>query len=128
MNVLIDTHIVIGLVGRELPRAHPKIAALLVDQATIGFVSVASFWEIAIKTRLGKLSLGLPLDDLAGFLDATGLAILPIEFAHVVATLDPLPATSDPFDRLLLAQCQVEGLKLVTLDRALVSHPLAWRG
>lgn len=128
MNVLIDTHIVIGLVGRDLPGTHPKIATLLVDQATIGFVSVASFWEIAIKTRLGKLSLGLPLDDLAGFLGATGLTILPIEFAHVVATLDPLPATSDPFDRLLLAQCQVEGLKLVTLDRALVSHPLAWRG
>ena len=41
------------------------------------------------------------------------------------ATVEPEPLTRDPFDRLLLAQCQIEGLRLVTIDRALVSHAMA---
>ena len=41
--------------------------------------------------------------------------------------LDPEPPTRDPFDRLLLAQCAVDNLRLVTVDRALAGHPLAWR-
>ncbi len=44
---------------------------------------------------------------------------------HAIAEVLPEPATRDPFDRLLLAQCLVEGLRLVTVDRALVGHPLA---
>lgn len=62
---------------------------------------------------------------MAGFLAALGLAILPIETSHGIAAPDAEPDTRDPFDRLLLAQCQIEGLRLVTSDRALLSHPLA---
>jgi PIN domain nuclease of toxin-antitoxin system len=67
----------------------------------------------------------MPLEDIAGYLDAIGLSILPIETRHVTVTADPAPDTRDPFDRMLLAQCQVEGLRLVTMDRALANHPLA---
>jgi PIN domain nuclease of toxin-antitoxin system len=56
-----------------------------------------------------------------------GLVMLVINPEHVLATVEPEPATRDPFDRLLLGQCQVENMRLVTLDRALSSHPLAWR-
>ncbi len=56
-----------------------------------------------------------------------GISLLDIDHHHVLAELDPEPATRDPFDRLLLAQCQVEGMQLVTIDRALAGHPLAWR-
>ena len=45
----------------------------------------------------------------------------------LLADAEPEPQTRDPFDRLLLGQCQVENLRLVTLDRALAAHPLAWR-
>jgi PIN domain nuclease of toxin-antitoxin system len=91
------------------------------------FASVASLWEIAIKVRLGKLRPELPPERLAGFYESMGFGILPIDQHHAVATVDPQPATRDPFDRMLLAQCQVEELRLVTLDRALAAHPLAWR-
>ena len=97
----------------------------LFDPETIDFVSVTSLWEAAIKTRPGTLDPGMPLEDIAGFLEATGIQMLPVAAAHVVATLDPEPGTRDPFDRLLLAQCQVEGMRLATVDRALVGHPLA---
>jgi PIN domain nuclease of toxin-antitoxin system len=87
-------------------------------------VSVASLWEIAIKFRLGKLALEVQLPELV---ENLGLVLLAIEASHVLAAVDPEPATRDPFDRLLLAQCAVENLHLVTIDRHLTAHPLAWR-
>ena len=56
-----------------------------------------------------------------------GLSMLAIDARHVLAEVDPEPGTRDPFDRLLLAQCAMENLRLVTLDRALLGHPLVWR-
>ncbi len=90
-------------------------------------VSAASLWEIAIKVRLAKLSLGGNLADLPDLLNSLGVPVLPIDDRHALASVTPEPPTRDPFDRMLLAQCQVEGLRLVTVDRALVDHPLAWR-
>jgi PIN domain nuclease of toxin-antitoxin system len=125
MRVLLDTHVALALLRRTLEARYPSVAQYLMDPASLGFFSVASLWETAIKTRLGKLDPAMPLQDIAGYLEAVGVSILPIESSHVVASVDPEPETRDPFDRLLLAQCQVENLKLVTVDRALLGHPLA---
>ena len=125
MRILIDTHVALSILQTSLPQRYPAIAKRLFDPATIGFVSVVSLWEAAIKTRLGKLDPGMPLEDIAGFLEAVGIRMLAVDAAHVVAALDPEPGTRDPFDRLLLAQCQVEGMRLATVDRALIGHPLA---
>jgi PIN domain nuclease of toxin-antitoxin system len=57
----------------------------------------------------------------------SNVQLLTIEAPHVLAVVHPEPDTRDPFDRLLLAQCQVEGLRLVTTDRVLAIHPLAWQ-
>jgi PIN domain nuclease of toxin-antitoxin system len=124
MRVLVDTHVALALLRRTVAKQYPAIARLLAESSMIGFVSVASLWEAAIKTRLGKLDPGMPLQDIAGYLEAVGLSILPIEARHVIIAADPEPDTRDPFDRLLLAQCQVENLRLVILDRALLKHPL----
>lgn len=55
------------------------------------------------------------------------IALLMIDQRHLLAEVFPDPDTRDPFDRLLLAQCTVEDMRLLTLDRALARHPLAWR-
>jgi PIN domain nuclease of toxin-antitoxin system len=125
MRVLLDTHVALALLRRALAKQYPEITRYLADPATVGFVSVASLWETAIKSRLGKLDPGMPLVDIVGYLEAVGIAILPIEADHVIVAADPEPETRDPFDRLLLAQCQVESLRLATVDRVLVRHPLA---
>jgi PIN domain nuclease of toxin-antitoxin system len=125
MKVLLDTNVALALLWRDRTKRHPELIQRLADPSTNGFVSVASLWEMAIKTRLGKLDPGMPLVDIAGFLEALGLAILPIEARHVIAAAEPEPETRDPFDRLLLAQCQVDDLRLATFDRALLKHQLA---
>ncbi|MBY3029383.1 type II toxin-antitoxin system VapC family toxin [Rhizobium leguminosarum] len=127
MRVLLDTHMIIAIVQRKLTDRFPDVQRVLLHATTKGFVSVASLWEIAIKTRLGKLQPGLTLDVIPAYLQGTGLTILPIGIAHVITAADPEPETRDPFDRLLLAQCKVEGLQLATVDRLLVDHPLALR-
>lgn len=124
MRILLDTHILIAVTDGRLASVYPDIAAGVVRSDVQTWASVASLWEIAIKTRLGKLAPGIVLPDLASFFETAGFTILPIDRQHVIADVTPVPRTRDPFDRLLLAQCQVESLSLVTVDGALRGHPL----
>jgi PIN domain nuclease of toxin-antitoxin system len=100
---------------------------VLADPDSEFYVSVASIWEIAIKWRLGKLEVSGGLDTLPDILTSGGLEIIPINQRHVLAAVNPEPMTRDPFDRLLLAQCSVEELRLLTVDRVLLAHTLALR-
>lgn len=120
MRLLLDTHIVLKLL-EPMEARNERWAAEPV------FVSIASLWELAIKVRQGKLMLPAPLAELEERLTRLGCEILPVTGPHAVAEADPWPDTNDPFDRLLLAVCLVEGLRLVTRDSKLVDHPLAWR-
>jgi len=125
LRLLVDTHVLLGLF--DPPRE--SFAAELAggESSPALFVSVASLWEIAIKVRQGKLGLAVPVSDLEVEVERFGCTLLPVAAAHATAEVAPWPATNDPFDRLLLAVCVVERLRLVTRDSKLVSHPLAWR-
>jgi PIN domain nuclease of toxin-antitoxin system len=125
MRLLVDTHILIALTEQApIPQ---RLMAVMMDFDSDLYASVASLWEIAIKVRLGKLPLKMPLDTFPAFLSKSRFALVGIRASHALAMADPEPPTRDPFDRMLLTQCQVEGFRLITLDRALVDHPLAWR-
>jgi PIN domain nuclease of toxin-antitoxin system len=73
------------------------------------------------------LDIASTTSEFADFFANVGIETLPITRDHVIAELDDEPNTRDPFDRLLLAICQVGDMRLVTLDRVLAAHPLAWR-
>ena len=62
MKILLDTHVVLALLGKRLAREFPEFARRVADPGDICIVSVASLWEIAIKTRLGKLDPGMALE------------------------------------------------------------------
>lgn len=127
MRLLLDTNILIPLLSRNA-RTLPSAIVHMIEQAQHEMVaSAASLWEMAIKMRIGKLQMDCHRADLPRLTRDLGLTELPISHAHAVADVFPEPTTRDPFDRLLLCQCEVESLKLVTLDRALATHPLAWR-
>jgi PIN domain nuclease of toxin-antitoxin system len=127
MRLLLDTHVVIAMVNGKFAGEFPAVRRLLIERIATGVVSVASLWEIAIKSRLGKLATDLPVQQIPDFLASSGLTILPIETLHAITHAEPEPSTRDPFDRLLLAQCQIEGVQLVTRDRDLSGHRLALR-
>ena len=127
MKLLIDTHFVILLADDRIEQSPRSNRDIILHQSSEIFVSVASLWEVEIKSRIGKLPLSNPVRNWAGILENTGVRILNVESQHVVADIGPEPETNDPFDRLLLSTCAAENLKLVTLDRALSAHPLAWR-
>ncbi len=86
------------------------------------FASAASAWEIAIKQSLGKLS--EPRADLLETLSRANLAELPVTLKHAQATRLLPPIHRDPFDRMLVAQAQVEGLSLVSRDPLIRRYPV----
>jgi PIN domain nuclease of toxin-antitoxin system len=125
MKLLLDTHVVLSIVNEKTAELPAALRGVLADPDSEFYVSVASLWEIAIKRRLGKLKVSGDFELLPKILTSGGLELIPINEHHVLATVQPEPMTRDPFDRLLLAQCSVEELRLVTVDRALISHTLA---
>ncbi len=127
MRFLLDTHVVLGLVDAKYEKPPQWLLAAAARLENELFISVISIWEVAIKHRLGKLPLPCPLPEWPDLLEAARITILGLDLAPVLVELEPVPGTRDPFDRLLLAIAQSQGMRLLTMDRALVDHPLAWR-
>src|SRR5262245_6353574 len=120
MNLLLDTHAFIWWDSDPAQLSAPPAAALR-DPANPVFLSV---WEIVIKRQLGKLTLRLPLADIVAHQQANGLAILPATLPHCLA-VNTLPAVhKDPFDRLLVAQANVESMLFVTADSIFSRYPV----
>lgn len=126
-GLLLDTNILIPLLEERSETLPATLRQALEAFGPDCTVSSASLWEMSIKMRAGKLKLCSALPAIPGLIDGLGLRRLSVSFQHAIAEIAPQPSTRDPFDRLLLAQCAVEGMRLVTLDRALAEHPYAWR-
>jgi PIN domain nuclease of toxin-antitoxin system len=123
MKLLLDTHAFIWWDSDPTRLSAPALAALL-DPANEVWLSVASVWEMVIKVQLGKLALRLPLADIVSQQRANGLRVLPVALAHVLA-VEGLPAVhKDPFDRVLIAQANVEGAQLVSADPVVRQYPV----
>jgi PIN domain nuclease of toxin-antitoxin system len=127
VRLLLDTNILVAILQEKLPRLPPAVRDLLEFGDADFFASAASLWEMAIKMRLGKLVLPCVEEKLPDSLATTGFHLLPVSPTHATTPVEPWPRTNDPFDRILLSVCKVENLLLVTVDRALADHPLAWR-
>lgn len=118
MKLLLDTHVLLWALAR--PSALPRnVASEIVEGANDVLVSAATAWEIAIKRALGKLEAP---SDLRNELDEKNFTELPITIEHAMAA-GALPRHhSDPFDRMLVAQAQLEGATLVTADPRLSAY------
>jgi PIN domain nuclease of toxin-antitoxin system len=127
MLVLLDTHILISLAKAESSRLPTFIQDVLRNERNAMFASVVSLWEIAIKYRLGKLPSPCALEQWPRAFSAMAISLMDVGANHVLDEAEPVPDTNDPFDRLLLAICQAERMRFVTLDRVLLRHPLTLR-
>jgi PIN domain nuclease of toxin-antitoxin system len=95
-------------------------------EATAVFVSAAAVWEIAIKSRVGKLKLRDPLDRwMPDALEGHGFAMLSVTVPHAVAVAALPVHHADPFDRLLIVQAQLEHLTIVTSDTAFKDYDVS---
>jgi len=116
MKALLDTHTFLWWIAND-PQLSLRARQIMVDSATELFLSVASGWEIAIKSHLGKLRLP---PDLQGFVAeqvrVNGIQVLPIEMMHVLHVHTLPDHHRDPFDRLLVAQSQLEKMPILTGD------------
>ena len=123
MKLLLDTHTFLWFLD-DSPQLSQKGKTLLEADNEL-LISIASLWEIAIKLRLGKLTVAMPIEVLmTQQLTQNDIALLPITVAPllVVSTL-PLHHR-DPFDRLLIAQAMVEQMPIVSADPAFDAYPV----
>ena len=111
-RLLLDTHVVLWALAEPVKLTRPARTALE-DAENEVFVSVVSGWEIAIKRALGKLEAP---DDLEAAIRMQGFDPLLVTFHHAAQAGGLPPHHRDPFDRMLIAQAQAEGLVLVTRD------------
>lgn len=101
-------------------RLSPKARTLIADPMNTIIVSAATAWEVAIKQRLGKLSMDLPL---RFAIEGEGFSMLSISFDHTAETATLPPIHRDPFDRMLVAQARVENLAMLTVNRRILRYP-----
>jgi PIN domain nuclease of toxin-antitoxin system len=116
MRLLLDTHALLWLLSEDV-RLGADAASLVTDPGNDVLVSIASLWEITIKSRIGKLR--ADVESVIGAMGPTGLTLLDLKPVHLVAQ-QRLPVFSDhrdPFDHLLIAQSLSERLTFVSNDR-----------
>jgi PIN domain nuclease of toxin-antitoxin system len=118
MRLLLDTHAFLWWDSKDALLPPPLRAAIASPQNQV-FVSAVSVWEIAIKRALGKLIFG---QGLVSAIEGHGFSGLPVtaEQAEWASSLPQLHR--DPFDRLLVAQAQLEGMILVTVDAEILRY------
>ena len=129
MRVLLDTHALLWWLTDD-PSLPGPLREVIADPANEIIVSAASAWEIATKHRLGKLpEASAVARDLDGLLVRAGMRPLPISIAHALRAGALEGHHRDPFDRMLIAQGQLESLPIMTADPAfgLYDVELLWR-
>lgn len=116
MSYLLDTHTFIWFINGDalLPK---KVIDEIKDLNNQCFISIASIWEIAIKSKLNKLTLFSDFDKIIEFLDENQIEVLPIGFNHILALNNLEFHHRDPFDRILIAQSITEELILLSKDK-----------
>lgn len=122
MKLLLDTQLLLRAAAE--PDRLPQMARdLLEDVENALHFSAVSLWEVAIKSGLGRNDFtAQPAVLRRGLLD-NGYTELPIASEHAVATAALPPIHRDPFDRMLIAQAQIEGITLLTSDAEVASYP-----
>ncbi|HSG40423.1 MAG TPA: type II toxin-antitoxin system VapC family toxin [Thermoanaerobaculia bacterium] len=116
MKILLDTHCWLWMQAKP-QRLSQQTRALLQDPGNQLYLSAASSWEIAIKYALGKLPLPLPpVEYVLSRMETSGTSPLPVQHSHALHAGSLPLHHADPFDRLLIAQAQLENMELLTAD------------
>lgn len=114
MRLLLDTHALLWWLEGN-PALSSRAHQAMTDDRNVVMVSAASAWEIATKSRLGRLPFAkLVADDLSKYLKAQGFEEMPVTIPHAQRAGGLPEIHRDPFDRMLIAQALLEGSALVS--------------
>jgi PIN domain nuclease of toxin-antitoxin system len=123
--LLLDTHVLIWAMA-EPARLDERARMAIVSPEHHILVSAAAVWEIAIKRALGRLK--FPLERLTETMERMGFEPLPIHLRHAIAAGGLPRFHDDPFDRMLVAQAQLEKLVLVSEDATIARYDVSILG
>lgn len=115
MQYLIDTHTFLWFV-EDAPELSLTAKTLIEDESNEIFISIASLWEISIKTAIGKLAISGNYETVIDDVVDNSIEILPINFAHTVMQNKLLFHHRDPFDRIIISQAIVENFDVISAD------------
>ena len=121
MNFLLDTHLLLWAASAPERLSTRARGLLLASDSQLVFSS-ASLWEISIKRTLGRADFNVDPRRLWRMLLLNGYRELPVTCEHTIAVNDLPLLHKDPFDRILVAQARVEGLVLLTVDKAVARY------
>ena len=122
MIFLLDTHLLLWAAGAP-ERLNVETQQLLDDPDVELVFSTASIWEVVIKSALGRSDFAVDAQQLRDGLLNNGYRELAIRSDHALAVGQLPPIHQDPFDRILIAQAQVEGLTLLSTDVNVSRYP-----
>ncbi|MFI3198990.1 MAG: type II toxin-antitoxin system VapC family toxin [Methylococcaceae bacterium] len=121
MNLLLDTHTLIWFLEGDTTLS-TNAKKLIENPENTNFVSVATFWEMAIKVSLKKLEMQISIQNLKKILWENGIEVLPITIENTLFVSQLPFHHKDPFDRLLIAQAVIENMILVSKDEAMLLY------
>jgi PIN domain nuclease of toxin-antitoxin system len=121
MRLLLETHTFLWWLNDDT-KLGPEARQAITKPGNIVFVSAASAWEIAVKRASGKLAAP---GDIADWIEQSSFIDLPIEVEHAVASAELPKHHNDPFDRLLVAQAQLEDMTLVASDDEITKYDVS---
>lgn len=124
MNLLLDTHALLWWFA-DSPLLSDKAREAIENSDGLVYVSAVSVWEVSVKRALGKLRAP---DDLAARIESSSFSPMNITIAHAMAAGELPRHHQDPFDRMLIAQANLEQCTLVSRDRRILEYeiPLIW--
>ena len=124
MRLLLDSHVWLWA-GTAPDRIGPQAQKSIASPENSLALSVASIWELAIKVSANRLTVPFGFETwVRARLPASQTTLLGISLDHVFAVSSLPDHHRDPFDRMLVAQAQVEGMTLVTADQRLLAYPV----
>lgn len=125
MRVLLDAHVFLWWATTRGSRLSERARNLLADDSTDALVGAGALYEIAIKAQVGRLELPAPADSyIPRLLRRFAFGVLPIAEEHALRAGTLPMIHRDPWDRLLVAQAQLEGLAIVTADPAIGQYDI----
>ncbi len=122
MRTLLDTHAFLWWVI-DSPELSQSARSVMGDSTNELYLSAASGWEIAIKTKLGRLEIaGDPEKLIPEQMVLNAISGLPVQMSHALHVFQLPDLHRDPFDRILIAQARLEEIPIITRDSAISQY------